>query len=73
MKGSPDFFFELSPNGFRYGCGYYAADRDTMDSIDLTFAEVPNITAYSHYYFSRLFFYVFDTPLSEHIRKKSQR
>lgn len=32
-NGFPGFLFELSPNGFRYGCGYYAAGSGTMDSI----------------------------------------
>lgn len=32
-QGMPGFFFEISPNGFRYGCGYYRADRSTMENI----------------------------------------
>ena len=31
--GLPAFFFELSQTGFRYGCGYYIASTDTMESI----------------------------------------
>ena len=31
--GLPGFFFELSQTGFRYGCGYYMAATDTMDSM----------------------------------------
>ena len=31
--GQPGFFFELSQAGFRYGCGYYMAATDTMDSM----------------------------------------
>lgn len=31
--GLPGFFVELSPRGFRYGCGYYEADRASMESI----------------------------------------
>lgn len=31
--GMPAFFFEISPDGIRYGCGYYAADQRTMESI----------------------------------------
>ncbi len=29
--GLPGFFFEFSPRGFRYGCGYYMASPDSMD------------------------------------------
>lgn len=32
-KGLPGFFFEFSPNGFRYGCGYYIAGTDSMESM----------------------------------------
>ncbi len=31
--GLPGYFFELSPRGFRYGCGYYQADTDSMEAI----------------------------------------
>ena len=31
--GLPAFFFELSPGGFRYGCGYYCAGTETMTAI----------------------------------------
>ena len=31
--GMPAFFFEISPDGIRYGCGYYAADPATLESI----------------------------------------
>ena len=33
MYGLPGFFFELSPYGFRYGCGYYCADAKSMASM----------------------------------------
>lgn len=33
MHGMPGYFFELSPYGFRYGCGYYCADAKSMASI----------------------------------------
>ena len=26
----PGFFFEISPDGYRYGCGYYEASREVM-------------------------------------------
>lgn len=29
----PAFFFEISPSIVRYGCGYYATDISTMDSL----------------------------------------
>lgn len=32
-KTLPEFYFSISPRGFDYGCGYYAATSDTMDSI----------------------------------------
>lgn len=31
--GSPGFFFEITPEGFDYGCGWYQADRKTMNRI----------------------------------------
>lgn len=31
--GRPGYFFELSPSGFRCGCGWYQAPGDTMDVI----------------------------------------
>lgn len=31
--GYPGYFFEFSPSGFRYGCGYYEADPKTMASM----------------------------------------
>jgi len=33
FQGLPGFFFELSPRGFRYGCGFYCADTATMNNI----------------------------------------
>ncbi len=32
-NGLPGFFFEFSPQGFRYGCGYYQASPETMDAM----------------------------------------
>lgn len=29
----PEFYFSISPNGFDYGCGFYCAGTDTMDSM----------------------------------------
>jgi len=31
--GLPGFYFEVSPAGFSYGCGYYAADALSMEAI----------------------------------------
>lgn len=31
--GLPGFFFELSPYGFRYGCGYYRADGESIKNF----------------------------------------
>lgn len=31
--GMPGFFFELSPRGFRYGCGYYQARPEVIDTV----------------------------------------
>jgi len=31
--GLPAYYFELSPNGFRYGMGYYQAGAASMDSF----------------------------------------
>jgi len=33
FPGFPEFFFDLSPVGFCYGFGYYAAGADSMNSI----------------------------------------
>ena len=30
FSSSPGFFFEYSPDGFRYGCGYYHSPRQVM-------------------------------------------
>ncbi len=32
-NGLPGCFFELSPSGFRYGCGYYQADRAAIERM----------------------------------------
>lgn len=32
-KDSPAFFFELTPDAYRYGMGYYSASRSTMDRL----------------------------------------
>ncbi len=33
FHGLPGFFFELSPRGFRYGCGFYCAEPATMANL----------------------------------------
>jgi len=37
----PAFFFELSPDTYRYGMGYYAADRATMDDFRKSIESTP--------------------------------
>ena len=32
-NGLPGFYFELSPYGFRYGCGYYQADGQSVKNF----------------------------------------
>jgi len=32
-NGLPGLFFEFSPKGFRYGCGYYQASADAMEAM----------------------------------------
>lgn len=32
-KDYPAFFFEISPNSYRYGMGFYSASRETMDNF----------------------------------------
>lgn len=32
-KDKPAFFFELTPRSYRYGMGYYAATKETMDRL----------------------------------------
>ncbi len=32
-EGPPAFWFEFSPRGFRYGCGYYQAGADSMEAM----------------------------------------
>lgn len=41
-NGVPGFFVEVSPSGFRYGCGYYQASANTMQRVrDLIVAKDP--------------------------------
>jgi uncharacterized protein (TIGR02453 family) len=32
-QDSPAFYFEISPDSYRYGMGYYAVSRETMDAL----------------------------------------
>jgi uncharacterized protein (TIGR02453 family) len=32
-KTAPCFFFEISADGYRYGMGFYSADKQTMDNL----------------------------------------
>jgi uncharacterized protein (TIGR02453 family) len=40
-KDAPCYFFEISPNGYRYGMGYYSASRASMDSLRAGIDENP--------------------------------
>ncbi len=49
FKSMPSFYFDISPNGFEYGCGYYMASTATMNVLremilknDKTFQEAIN-------------------------------
>ena len=33
FKSMPSFYFDISPNGFEYGCGYYMASTATMNAL----------------------------------------
>ena len=33
FESLPSFYFDLSPNGFEYGCGYYMASTATMNAL----------------------------------------
>ena len=33
FKSVPSFYFDISPNGFEYGCGYYMASTATMNIL----------------------------------------
>ncbi len=50
-EGPPCYFFELSPSGFRYGCGYYQADRQVIDRMrEMILRDAPAyLTAYRAY------------------------
>lgn len=32
-KCLPEFYFSISPRGFSYGCGYYSAGTETMETV----------------------------------------
>lgn len=32
-EGAPSYFFEFSPQGFRYGCGYYMAKKESAEAL----------------------------------------
>lgn len=38
-RDAPAFFFEISPDSFRYGMGYYSATRESMDVFRKMIAE----------------------------------
>lgn len=41
-KDAPAYFFELSPDSYRYGMGYYSASRNTMDKLRESINENPS-------------------------------
>lgn len=45
-KSLPAFYFDVSGNGFEYGCGYYVASADTMNDMrELILSDSPYFTA----------------------------
>lgn len=40
-KDAPGYFFEISPDVYRYGMGYYSASRSTMDQLRDSIDEDP--------------------------------
>ncbi len=40
-QDSPAFYFEISPDSYRFGMGYYAVSRETMDAIRLWIEKKP--------------------------------
>jgi TIGR02453 family protein len=40
-KGDPVFFFEIFPDFYRYGMGFYSASKDTMDNLRRQIDEKP--------------------------------
>ena len=42
-KNAPAYFFELSTDSYRYGMGYYSADRNTMDILREAIDENPSV------------------------------
>jgi uncharacterized protein (TIGR02453 family) len=39
----PAFFFEVGPDSYRFGMGYFSASKDTMDKIRLLIEKKPNL------------------------------
>lgn len=53
-KSLPAFYFDISPNGFEYGCGYYMASADSMAAIrELILSDSPYFTAAADAYASQ--------------------
>lgn len=40
-KGDPVYFFEIFPDWYRFGIGFYSASRDTMDNLRKNIDEKP--------------------------------
>lgn len=44
-KNLPSFYFDMSANGFIYGCGYYKADTSTVLAVRSSFWRMIRISA----------------------------
>ena len=47
-QDSPAFYFEISPDSYRFGMGYYAVSRETMDTIRLVIEKKPALIRREH-------------------------
>jgi len=61
-NGLPGFFFEFSPRGFRYGCGYYQASPESMEAMrGMILADDKTYLAANRAFDSQSVFYIEDT------------
>lgn len=69
FPGYPEFFFALSPKGFCYGCGYYAAPAATMECMrNLVYENHPAYLAAEKAYQAQSSFY-----MDGYLYKRSKR
>ena len=60
--GLPGFWFEFSPKGFRYGCGYYQASAEVMDAMrDMIIKDEKTYKAAKKAFDNQTVFYLEDT------------